>query len=63
MIKRNSGHVVTIASAAGHLGVSGLVDYCASKYAAVGFDESLRQEMKSKGYSNFYFASNSYCRY
>jgi len=42
MIRRNSGHIVTVASAAGHMGVSGLVDYCASKFAAVGFDESLR---------------------
>ena len=52
MIKRNTGHIVTIASAAGHMGTSGLVDYCASKFGAVGFNESLRQEFKSKGYSN-----------
>lgn len=46
MVERNSGHVVNIASAAGWLGVSGLADYCASKFAAVGFDESLRVELK-----------------
>jgi all-trans-retinol dehydrogenase (NAD+) len=45
MIKQNSGHVVTIASAAGIIGVRGLADYCASKFAAVGFDESLRMEL------------------
>jgi all-trans-retinol dehydrogenase (NAD+) len=45
MIERKSGHVVTIASAAGLIGVRGLADYCASKFAAVGFDESLRMEL------------------
>jgi all-trans-retinol dehydrogenase (NAD+) len=46
MIERKSGHIVTIASAAGIIGVQGLADYCASKFAAVGFDESLRMELK-----------------
>jgi len=46
MLKLNRGHVVTIASMAGTLGVAGLVDYCASKFGAVGFDESLRMELK-----------------
>jgi len=45
MLSRNQGHVVTIASAAGWIGVSGAVDYCSSKFAAVGFDESLRAEL------------------
>ena len=51
MIKQNKGHVVTIASSAGLVGTSKLVDYCSSKFAAVGFDEALRAElrgMKSK---------------
>jgi all-trans-retinol dehydrogenase (NAD+) len=46
MIERDSGHIVTIASAAGIIGVRGLADYSASKYAAVGFDESLRMELR-----------------
>lgn len=46
MITRNSGHVVTVASAAGLIGVAKLADYCASKFAAVGFDESLRAELR-----------------
>ncbi|MDR0586490.1 MAG: SDR family oxidoreductase [Treponema sp.] len=46
MIERNSGHIVTIASAAGLIGVKGLSDYCAGKFAAVGFDESLRMELR-----------------
>lgn len=49
MIAKNHGHVVTIASSAGLVGCPGLVDYCASKYGAVGFDESLRLEMKKIG--------------
>ena len=46
MIERNSGHIVTISSAAGIIGVKGLSDYCAGKFAAFGFDESLRMEFK-----------------
>ena len=49
MIERNSGHIVTIASAAGLVGVPRLVDYCSSKFAAFGFDESLRLELKDRG--------------
>jgi len=46
MIARNAGHVVTIASASGLIGVAKLADYAASKWAAVGFDESLRVELR-----------------
>lgn len=46
MIRSGKGHVVTVASAAGLLGVARLVDYCASKFAAVGFDEALRMEFR-----------------
>lgn len=44
MKQRNSGHIVTIASAAGIVGTARLVDYCASKFGAVGFNEALRLE-------------------
>merc|ERR1719213_1337957 len=46
MLERGSGSVVTVASAAGLQGVATLVDYCASKHAAVGFMEALRVELK-----------------
>jgi all-trans-retinol dehydrogenase (NAD+) len=46
MIRRNSGHIVTISSAAGLIGVRALADYCASKFAAYGFDESIRMELR-----------------
>eukprot|EP00735_Rhodelphis_limneticus_P000701 TRINITY_DN11221_c0_g1::TRINITY_DN11221_c0_g1_i1::g.604::m.604 TRINITY_DN11221_c0_g1::TRINITY_DN11221_c0_g1_i1::g.604 ORF type:complete len:328 (+),score=86.09,sp/Q7TQA3/RDHE2_MOUSE/47.83/6e-97,adh_short/PF00106.20/6.5e-30,KR/PF08659.5/1e-12,adh_short_C2/PF13561.1/6.1e-09,Polysacc_synt_2/PF02719.10/0.0014,Ldh_1_N/PF00056.18/0.018,Shikimate_DH/PF01488.15/0.029,CbiX/PF01903.12/14,CbiX/PF01903.12/12,Methyltransf_31/PF13847.1/0.21 TRINITY_DN11221_c0_g1_i1:33-986(+) len=49
MLTKNHGHVVTIASTAGTVGVSGLVDYCASKFGAFGFDESLRMELYKMG--------------
>lgn len=50
MLGRGRGHVVTIASAAGLGGTSRLTDYCASKFAAVGFDESLRLELRRLGH-------------
>jgi all-trans-retinol dehydrogenase (NAD+) len=45
MVERNRGHIVTVASAAGLVGVAKQTDYSASKHAAVGFDESLRVEL------------------
>jgi len=35
MLENNHGHIATIASLAGHVGIPKLVDYCASKFAAV----------------------------
>jgi all-trans-retinol dehydrogenase (NAD+) len=46
MIARNTGHLVTISSAAGLIGIRGLADYSASKFAACGFHESLRMELR-----------------
>lgn len=46
MLEQDSGHVVTIASAASLAGAPKLTDYSASKFAAFGFDESLRLELK-----------------
>ncbi|RLN53522.1 hypothetical protein BBJ29_003503 [Phytophthora kernoviae] len=37
MVKRNKGHIVSVASAAGIFGSPGMVDYGASKFAALGF--------------------------
>jgi all-trans-retinol dehydrogenase (NAD+) len=41
MLENNYGHIVTIASGAGLTGAAGLVDYCSSKFAAVGLHEAL----------------------
>ncbi|KAG4073001.1 hypothetical protein HA402_009420 [Bradysia odoriphaga] len=49
MLEKDHGHIVTIASLAGHVGIAKLVDYCSSKFAAVGFDEALRLELESIG--------------
>ncbi|CAD5227093.1 unnamed protein product [Bursaphelenchus xylophilus] len=48
MIKRNRGHVAVVASMAGKVGVAGMVDYCASKFGAVGFAEALRAELRAR---------------
>ncbi|UCF01136.1 MAG: SDR family oxidoreductase [Deltaproteobacteria bacterium] len=48
MVRANSGYIVTIASAGGIVGSAGLVDYAASKFAAFGFDEALRAELKKQ---------------
>ncbi len=50
MIAKKEGHIVNIASAGGLLGVPYITDYCASKFAVIGLTESLRQEMRLKGY-------------
>lgn len=49
MINNGAGHIVTIASAAGFAGTAKMVDYSASKFAAVGFDDALRVELKDIG--------------
>ncbi len=50
MIRKGSGHIVTVASAGGLIGVPKMTDYSASKFAAIGFDESLRFELKRLGH-------------
>lgn len=45
MMENNKGHIVSIASLAGHIGVPKLVDYCTSKFAAIGFEEALHMEL------------------
>lgn len=46
MLERGRGRIVTVASAAGLVGVAKQTDYAASKWAAVGFTESLRAELR-----------------
>ena len=50
MIAKRSGHIVTVASAGGLIGVPKMTDYSASKFAAVGFDDALRVELKRLGH-------------
>jgi all-trans-retinol dehydrogenase (NAD+) len=51
MIQSNSGHLVTISSAASTVGSPKLSDYCASKWAVFGWAESVRLELRKKGYN------------
>jgi all-trans-retinol dehydrogenase (NAD+) len=50
MIERGSGHIVTVASAGGLSATARLSAYSASKFAAVGFDDALRLEMRRLGH-------------
>lgn len=47
MLKHNHGHIVNVSSVCGLQGGYKLTDYCASKFAVVGFTESLRMELKT----------------
>ncbi|GFU86676.1 hypothetical protein TNCV_2880961 [Trichonephila clavipes] len=49
MIELDRGHIVAVASIAGHQGVPYMTDYCASKYAAAGMMEALNMELKFMG--------------
>ena len=51
MVARGRGHVVNVASMAGRLAVPGLAVYCATKFAVVGFTETLREEYRDSGVS------------
>ncbi len=46
MIKKNSGHIVNVASVAASFGLPGIASYCASKFAMLGFSEGLKHELK-----------------
>lgn len=52
MIERNHGHVVTVASVAALIGANRMSDYCASKFGAFGFAESLEHEIRIAGCNN-----------
>jgi len=49
MIERGSGHIVNLASASGYIGNPRMSVYAASKWAVIGWSESLRIEMEKLG--------------
>lgn len=49
MLEQKSGHIVNVASVAASFGIPGMVSYCASKFAMLGFSESLYHELKGSG--------------
>lgn len=48
MVKKNHGHVVTMASMASFVTIAGNIDYSCSKVASLAFHEGLRQELKHR---------------
>lgn len=53
MINQKRGHIVTTASVAGHIGAIRMVDYCASKFANVGMEMALRQELAQANLNSY----------
>lgn len=49
MLARRSGTIVNVASIAGIMGYARMGGYCATKFALVGFSETLRDEVLSRG--------------
>lgn len=49
MLERKTGHIVNMASIAGHVGVRDEVVYAATKAGLIGFSESLRYELAGTG--------------
>lgn len=52
LIKRPESHIVNIASASGFIGLPYGSSYASSKWAVIGFSESLRLELKDMGIDN-----------
>jgi len=48
MIKEKKGHIVTMSSVLGMLGIPQLSDYCASKAALISLHETLRYELDAR---------------
>ena len=49
MLAKESGHIVNVASLAASFGIPGLAAYCGSKFAVLGFSESLSHELHGSG--------------
>ncbi len=52
LIEKRAGHFLNIASASGLMGVPGATTYAASKWACIGFSDSLRGELSQMGYDD-----------
>jgi NAD(P)-dependent dehydrogenase (short-subunit alcohol dehydrogenase family) len=49
LLEQDEGHIVNTASLAGLGGVPGMGPYCATKFAVVGYSESLYLELRARG--------------
>lgn len=52
LLRSSEGHVVNIASASGYIGLPYGATYASSKWAVIGFSESLRLELMERGIKN-----------
>jgi len=49
MLRQKNGTIINVASGLGKSGIANFATYCATKFAVVGFTESLAQELLRKG--------------
>ena len=49
MLENKCGHIVNVASVAASFGIPAMASYCASKFAMLGFSESLYHELRGTG--------------
>jgi short-subunit dehydrogenase len=49
MLREKTGHIINVASLAASFGIPGLAAYCGSKFAILGFSESLQHELHGTG--------------
>jgi hypothetical protein len=49
MLRKKSGRIINVASLAASFGIPGLAAYCGSKFAILGFSESLSHELHGTG--------------
>lgn len=54
MIQQGHGHLINMASASGYLGNPSMSVYAGSKWAVIGWSESVRLEMKKAGLKNIH---------
>ncbi|HEY7226918.1 MAG TPA: SDR family NAD(P)-dependent oxidoreductase, partial [Nitrososphaeraceae archaeon] len=49
MLRKKNGHIINVASLAASFGIPGLAAYCGSKFAMLGFSDSLQHELHGTG--------------
>lgn len=49
MIAKRHGHIVSLSSMAGIVGLQNLVPYCGSKFAVRGLTEAINEEIRMEG--------------
>jgi len=57
MLANNHGHIVSINSLLGLMGLAGATEYCASKFGALGLHEALSQEVARERKSGVFLTS------